>query len=64
MRFEVRLVDTTSKKLQEIILKMDNFPEMVREIIEALQEQFQIPIYDQVVIFGAEQLDDEKRLQY
>ena len=64
VRFEVRLVNTTSNKLQEVILKMDNFPEMVRELNEALQEQFQIPIYDQVVIFGAEQLDDEKRLEY
>ena len=64
VRFEVRLVNTTSNKLQEVILKMDYFPEMVRELKEALQEQFQIPIYDQVVIFGAEQLDDEKRLEY
>ena len=63
-RFEICLVNTTSNKLQEVILKMDNFPEMVREIKEALQEQFQIPIYDQVVIFGAEQLDDEKKLEY
>ena len=64
VRFEVRLVNTTSNKLQEVILKMDNFPEMVRELKEALQEQFQIPMFDQVVIFGAEQLDDEKRLEY
>ena len=64
VRFEVRLVNTTSNKLQEVTLKMDYFPEMVRELKEALQEQFQIPIYDQVVIFGAEQLDDEKRLEY
>ena len=64
VRFEVRLVNTSSNKLQEVILKLDNFPEMVRELKEALQEQFQIPIYDQVVIFGAEQLDDEKRLEY
>ena len=63
-RFEVRLVNTTSNKLQEVILKMDYFPEMVRELKEALQEQFQIPMFDQVVIFGAEQLDDEKRLEY
>ena len=64
VRFEVRLVNTTSNKLQEVILKMDNIPEMVRELKEALQEQFQIPIYDQVMIFGAEQLDDENRLEY
>ena len=64
VRFEVRLVNTTYNKLQEVILKMDNFPEMVRELKEALQEQFQIPVFGQVVIFGAEQLDDEKRLEY
>ena len=64
VRFEVQLVNTTWNKLQEVILKMDNFPEMVRELKEALQEQFQISMFDQVVIFGAEQLDDEKRLEY
>ena len=62
--FDVRLVNTGSKKMREASLKMNRFPETVRELKEALEEELQIPTYDQVVIFGSEQLDDKKKLHF
>ena len=62
--FDVRLVNTRSKKMGEASLKMNRFPETVRELKEALEEELQIPTYDQVVIFGSEQLDDKKKLHF
>ena len=62
--FDVRLVNTGSKKMGEASLKMNRFPETVRELKEALEEKLQIPTYDQVVIFDYEQLDDKKKLHF
>ena len=64
MMFDVRLVNTGSKKMREASLKMNRFPETVRELKEALEEELQIPTYDQVVIFGSEQLDDKKKIEF
>ena len=61
---DVRLVNTGSKKMGEASLKMNRFPETVKELKEALEEELQIPTYDQVVIFGSEQLDDKKKLHF
>ena len=62
--FDVRLVNTGSKKMREAALKMNRFPETVRELKEALEGELQIPMYDQVVIFGSEQLDDKKKIEF
>ena len=62
--FDVRLVNTGSKKMREAALKMIRFPETVTELKEALEGELQIPMYDQVVIFGSEQLDDKKKIEF